>query len=215
PNYQGTATATFEILKAEATVQITELEAIYNGSQQQPEFATVPEDLTLIITYNGGTDLPLNAGTHEVVATVEDPNYQGSATATFEILKAEATVQITELETTYNGLSQQPEFATVPEGLTLIITYNGGIDLPLNAGTYEVVATVEDPNYQGSATATFEILKAEATVQITELEAIYNGSQQQPEFTTVPEDLTLIITYNGGTDLPLNAGTYEVVATVD
>ncbi|MFN3557273.1 MAG: MBG domain-containing protein, partial [Bacteroidales bacterium] len=151
----------------------------------------------------------------EVVATVEDPNYQGSATATFEILKAPAIVQITELETTYNGLPQQPEFTTVPEGLTLIITYNGGSNLPLNAGTYEVVATVEDLNYQGTATATFEILKAEATVQITELETTYNGSQQQPEFATIPEGLTLIITYNGGTDLPANAGTYEVVATVE
>ena len=215
PNYQGTATATFEILKAEATVQITELEAVYNGSQQQPEFATIPEGLTLIITYNGGTDLPANAGTYEVVATVEDPNYQGTAIATFEILKAEATVQITELETTYSGSQQQPEFTTVPEGLTLIVTYNGGTDLPLNAGTYEVVATVEDPNYQGTATATFEILKATATVQITELETTYNGLSQQPAFATVPDDLTLIVTYNGGTDLPLNAGTYEVVATVE
>ena len=51
--------------------------------------------------------------------------------------------------------SVQPETATTsPPGLDLVITYGGSAIPPSGAGVYEVVATVDDPDYQGSASAT-------------------------------------------------------------
>ncbi|MEJ1971875.1 MAG: MBG domain-containing protein [Lacunisphaera sp.] len=42
-------------------------------------------------------------------------------------------------------------------GSILAITYDGGTAPPVNPGDYEVVATVTDPNYTGSAAGTLRI----------------------------------------------------------
>ena len=58
---------------------------------------------------------------------------------------------------------------TSPSGLTggVAVTYNGSATPPTNAGSYTVVATLTDPNYQGSATGTLVITKADQTITLT------------------------------------------------
>lgn len=38
------------------------------------------------------------------------------------------------------------------------LTYNGSVNAPINGGSYTVVGTINDPNYQGSATSTLAIV---------------------------------------------------------
>jgi hypothetical protein len=57
----------------------------YDGKQKHVVVSTQPSGLTVIITYNGSSSLPVNAGSYNVAVTVSDPVYQGSATAILSI----------------------------------------------------------------------------------------------------------------------------------
>lgn len=96
------------------------------------------------------------AGTYTAVAT----NIIGSATsdsATLKVNKAAATVTLGNLAFVYDGTPKQATATTSPAGLTVNFTYDGGSMAPVNVGSYAVVATIDDPNYQGSASGTLVI----------------------------------------------------------
>ena len=52
---------------------------------------------------------------------------------------------------------------TDPAGLGVVVTYNGSSIPPTDAGVYAVVATVDDPDYVGSATGTMSITEVVPT----------------------------------------------------
>ncbi|ELR71987.1 hypothetical protein C900_01982 [Fulvivirga imtechensis AK7] len=210
-----TQSFTLSIAKATATVSFDDLSTTYNGGPQTPTVITTPSGLTVDVTYDGSATAPTNAGSYEVVATVNDANYTGSATGTFTINKATATVTLDDLTVTYNGSPQSPTVTTTPSGLTVDVTYDGSATAPTNAGSYEVTAMVNDANYTGSATGTLTINKATATVTLDDLTVNYNGSPQSPTVTTTPSGLTVDVTYDGSATAPTNAGSYEVTATVN
>jgi hypothetical protein len=62
-----------------------------------------------------------------------------------------ATVTLGNLSATYNGSPKSATATTSPAGLTVNFTYNGSPTAPTNVGSYTVVGTINDPNYQGSA----------------------------------------------------------------
>jgi hypothetical protein len=107
----------------------------------------------------------LGAGTDTVTATYSgDANHGGnSGTASQQVSKAQATVTLGNMSQTYTGSALSPTVATVPSGLSIIPT--GYPDT--NAGSYQVTATVTDPNYTGSARGTFTINKAATTITVT------------------------------------------------
>lgn len=119
---------------------------------------TTPADLSVTITYEGDTKAPTNVGTYQVIATISDANYSGSETADLVISKAMATVAFDTLSVAYTGEAQPATASANPEGLTLDITYDGKTTAPTEVGTYQATATINDSNYEGSATGTYEIL---------------------------------------------------------
>ncbi len=74
-----------------------------------------------------------------------------TATVRATVSGDEATVDLAGLSQTYDGAPKAATASTTPPGLNVDITYNGSATRPVNAGSYDVVATVNDPNYQGSA----------------------------------------------------------------
>ena len=74
--------------------------------------------------------------------------------------KNAAMVTLGNLIQTYNGTGRQATAATTPAGLNVTLTYNGSATPPAAAGSYAVVATVNDPNYAGRATGTLVIAPA-------------------------------------------------------
>jgi hypothetical protein len=74
------------VLPGIAQVTLSDLEVEYDGTPRSVTVSTDPPDLEVAVTYNDAPDLPVSAGTYDVVATVTDPNYQGGATANFVIL---------------------------------------------------------------------------------------------------------------------------------
>jgi hypothetical protein len=75
-----------------------------------------------------------------------------------------ATVALSDLLYTYDGQGKSATVTTVPAGLAVVVTYNGSADLPVNAGEYTIVATINDPKYMGSAADTLIIQKRPVTV---------------------------------------------------
>jgi len=78
--------------------------------------------------------------------------------------KTVATVNLDNPAFTYDGTAKAATATTTPAGLAVTFTYNGSATAPSAAGSYAVTATVNDANYQGSATGTLVINKATPTV---------------------------------------------------
>ncbi|MEI7908451.1 MAG: MBG domain-containing protein, partial [Verrucomicrobiota bacterium] len=97
------------------------------------------------------------------VGTINDANYQGSANGSLVVSKASATVTLSSLAATYNGSAKAATATTTPTGLTVTFTYAGSATAPTNAGTYAVVGTINDANYQGSANGSLVISRPPPT----------------------------------------------------
>ncbi|MBI3208498.1 MAG: hypothetical protein HYZ37_06310 [Candidatus Solibacter usitatus] len=105
---------------------------------------TAPSGLSFSLTGAPHT----NARSYPVTATITDPNYKGSASGTFLINQAPATVTFGNMTQTYTGGALSPTVTTAPSGLSFLLT--GAPDT--NVGSYPVTATINNPNYKGSAT---------------------------------------------------------------
>jgi sugar lactone lactonase YvrE len=148
------------VAKATAMVVLSNLSQTYTGSPLSAAATPTPAGLAVSLTYNGSSTPPALAGSYAVVATVNDPNYAGTATGTLVIAKATATVVLSNLSQTYTGSPLSATATPTPAGLAVSLTYNGLSTPPTLVGSYAVVATVNDPNYTGSATGTLVIAKA-------------------------------------------------------
>jgi len=154
-------------------------------------------------------------GSYAVVGTIHDPNYQGTASGTLVIGKPTATVSLGNLTTTYNGTAKAASVTTLPAGLSVSLTYNGSATVPTAAGSYAVMATVNDANYQGAASDTLVIGKATATITLGDLATTYDGNAKAVSATTVPAGLNVALTYDGSATAPSAADSYPVVATIN
>ncbi len=138
----------------------------------------------------------------------------GFASATVNVSKQSATVTLSNLAQTYDGDPKPVTVTTDPPGLTVNVTYDGSATVPTNAGSYAVVATVNDPLYSGSDSGTLVISPAAASVTLSNLEQVYDGNPKGVSVTTVPSSLSYTVTYDGSAVEPSETGTYAVVATI-
>ena len=200
PVYTGAAVATFVIQPAAATVTLSNLTQTYTGNPLTPTAATVPAGLQTVLSGVPQT----KAGSYTAIASVNDPNYVGSASGTFVIQPAAATVTLSNLTQTYPGSPLTPTAATVPAGLQTVLT---GVP-QTNAGSYPITATIQNANYQGSASGTFTISQASANFSISGTYT-FNGSAQTPTVTSSIAGLTYTITGAAKT----KAGSYPITIT--
>jgi sugar lactone lactonase YvrE len=156
--YSGISTTySLTVGKTMATVTLGNLAQVYTGSPLSATATTAPAGLVVSFTYNGSETPPTAPGSYLVVATINDPNYQGSSTGTLVISKRTATVTLGNLTQTYTGSPRSATATTVPSGLTVTFTYNGSATAPSAGGSYTVVVTISDGNYTGSATGIMTI----------------------------------------------------------
>jgi len=180
-NIAGTATseaAALTVNKLVASVTLGDLAGTYDGTAKVASVTTEPAGLTTIITYNGDTSAPAQAGSYTVVATIADSNYTGSVTDTLTIAKAAATVTLSDLKQHYDGTPKSPTATTDPVGLTVTFTYDGNPTAPTLPGAYAVVATVDDGNYAGSASGTLTVTTTALVRHLTSLNGDVDGSVQ-------------------------------------
>lgn len=212
---RGSALLTITIAKAPAALSLGALTTVYDGTAKSVTASTTPAGLAVTFSYNGDTTSPVNAGSYDVVATVVDFNYTGSATGTLVVSKAPATVALDGLTTTYDGTPKAATATTTPAGMAVALTYDGSATAPTNAGGYAVAAAVVDPNYTGSATGTLVIAKSGATITLTSLTQTYDGTPKSATATTSPAGLAVVCLYDGKTEGPIYPGPHAVIATID
>ena len=140
-----------------ATVALSDLARVYNGSPQGATASTDPVGLPTVLTYNASPNAPTDAGSYTVDASVSHPDYTGTANGTLVIAKGTATVTLGDLAQAYDGTPKPASASTTPGGLTVDLTYDGSATAPMAVGSYAVVATVADTNYEGSANGTLVI----------------------------------------------------------
>ncbi|HVU35449.1 MAG TPA: MBG domain-containing protein [Opitutaceae bacterium] len=206
--------ATLDYQKAPATIALGALTATYDGAPHSATTTTTPAGLNVVVTYDGGSSVPVNTGSYAVAATIDDVNFAGSATGTLVIAPAAATVTLGDLVHIYSGAPCSASATTSPAGLAVAITYAGSTVPPAAAGSYPVVATITDANYVGSTNGTLVIEKAPAAVTLGGLAAVYDGMPHGATVTTVPAGLSVTLTYDGNAAPPVNAGSHAVVATI-
>ncbi len=162
---------TADINKAASTTTVTVDNTTYNGQPQGGSAVVTGAgglSQSLTVSYSGrnttvygpSTTAPTNAGDYTASASyAESANHLGSSDSkNFSIAKAAATVTLGNLTGhIYDGTAKAATATTNPVGLDVTITYNGSTTAPSAVGSYSVVATVNDANYQGSATGTLTI----------------------------------------------------------
>ena len=217
----GTVTnsATLTVTKANATITLGNLNQVYDGTAKAATATTTPSGLAVNFTYNGSTTAPTSAGSYTVVGTINDANYQGTATNTLVINKAVGSISLGSLNQTYNGAAKPATATTIPAGLAVTFTYNGSATVPTAAGAYTVVGTINDANYQGSATGSLVIEKAALTITAAANIKTYDGTTSAAALPTISglqgSDMVtgLAETYdtkNAGTGKTLSVSAYTV-----
>lgn len=212
PNYNipPPVYSTLTINKATASIVITDTTQTYDGNPKSVNVITTPSNLGYSVTYNGSSTVPINAGQYSVVVTINDINYQGTANSILNINKAPAEVTIINDVVTYDGTQKSVSVFTTPSGLSNSVTYNGSITPPINANQYEVVATVNDPNYSGSSIGSLQINPSNVDIIISNTSQYYSGMPISVTVETIPNGVSCITKYNGSVTLPIEVGDYEV-----
>lgn len=187
PIYLGSATGTLVIGKADAVVTLGNFSQTYDGSPKAVSLSTVPAGLPVVVTYDGSATVPTDAGSYAAVAVVSNPNYTGSASGTLVIGKAGATITLASLAQPYNGTPRVVTATTTPADLTVDLAYNGAPAAPVYPGSYPVVATINEPNYEGSVSATLTVGITALVRHAPTLNSIVDGSVQL----LLPESVTL------------------------
>lgn len=147
-------------MHGQAEVELDNLAHTYDGATVAADSLTVPPGLLHSVTYDGQSQPPVDAGTYTVVATIEQLGWEGQVTDTLVIDPASANLALSDLEQTYNGQPHPVTVETDPPGLAFEVTYDGVPEVPVDAGSYAVVASVADGNYIGDATTTLHITPA-------------------------------------------------------
>jgi hypothetical protein len=234
----------------------------YDGLPHTPVITAKDHSLNVSIVYcdwnNGQTwssSPPVDAGNYVVVVYASNPtnqNYQSTAVWGFSNLIIEKVpltlttdnfnFSATETIVTYDGSAHAPDITAKDPNLNVSIVYcdwyNGqtwSSSPPVNAGTYIVVASASNRNYQSANVWGFSNLiieKAPLTLTADDLEEIdprlADGGTLTFEYTGYPIELAtpklkgafagllgiVSLTYDGNADQPVFPGKYAVTATI-
>jgi len=178
----ASATDTIQVAVPLATVTLGGLNQTYDGTAKAASASVSPSPCgPVTLGYSqGGTPIgaPTAAGNYTVQASLGNSNCAigSGGTGTLVIAPAQATVTLNALNQTYDGTPKTASVTTSPLGLAVALTYNGASTAPINAGSYNVVATVSDPNYQGSQAGTLVIAPAPLTITANDKTMTYGGA---------------------------------------
>ena len=234
-NYYGSTTGVITISKAAQTITFASIPTKIFGSGS---FSVAPSSTssltvgisssnTAVATVSGFSISPTGAGVTTISATqAGNTNYLAAATVTqiLTVSSASATVTLSDLTKTYNGLGQVPSTTVSPLGLAIQLTYSGtaaSLSAPVTAGAYAVTASVVDNNYYGSVGGVITISKAAQTITFASVPSKFVGSGP---FTVAPSSTsnltvalsssnTAVATVSGFSISPIGAGTTTISAT--
>ncbi|MBJ6725068.1 MBG domain-containing protein [Geomesophilobacter sediminis] len=169
--------------------------------------ATVPAGFT----FSGqGGDGPMTA-----YAWVKDSLGTVSAAATATVTVTRQPVQVTlpaGLSVSYDRTAKTITATTSPDGHPVTVTYNGSATAPTAAGTYTVLATVNEDTFWGSATGTLTIAPAALGVTVDAAAKSYGSADPTVTYRITGGTLYDGDALTGGVarDPGENAGSYAI-----
>lgn len=202
PNYNfNTVTGTFTITKATAVINASDQTVNYDGNPQSITATTTPSVLGLTYTYNGSSTPPTAIGTYTVHITLVNANYQATAVdVTLSIVSNPAIIFISDTTFVYDGLSH---------GVTVTSLYSYSLtgSPHTQAGSYTVIATINDGIHTGADTATLTITKKPAVLSWIQPAPIPYGSLLTTSIENATADISGTWTYDYplGTQLPIGS----------
>ncbi|TCS98193.1 MBG domain-containing protein [Pseudofulvimonas gallinarii] len=225
-NVQGSASAMLTIAPATVDVELGDLAHVYDGTARLASVTTDPAGVGGVsIGYlQAGSPVaaPVDAGSYDISVQLANANYVlGDVTpagAQLVISPAPVSVAFGSLNHVYDGTAKAATVTTTPAGvggISLSYSQGGVAAVPVDAGSYDVTASLANPNYSltGSTAAVMVIAQANASVVLSDLLHVYDGTAKQASVTTVPAGLPVNVTYNGG-PAPSAVGSYAVLAVV-
>ena len=222
---------TLTIERAPGSVEITNIpnDAVFGGNFT-PDISASGDGQTSVESLTASTCEVSNAGVVDFVgvgqctlrsSVAQGTNYDAATNEqSFQIAKAHATLTLSDLTGhTYNGSPQGATVTTDPAGLQGVnVTYDGSTDEPTNAGSYPVVASLDNPNYEAdNATGTLVIDKASLTVEANSASRKYG--EANPTFTGTltgvvnGDDITA--SYSTAATQASDWGTYDIVPEIN
>ncbi len=190
-----TATSTANITARPLTITASAQNKVYDGTTTAT--VTLADDRisgdVLTTTFVAASFSDGNVGTTKTVTVsgiaisgTAAQNYTFSTTvlATADITPASATITLGNLSQLWNGAAKAATATTTPTGLAVTFTYsqNGTpVAAPTNAGFYDVVATISNPNYRGTATGILVILNRIDIIPGTSQNVILIADTRTPE----------------------------------
>jgi len=192
--YRGTQSGTLTIGKATAEVTLGSLAHTYDGTEKVASATTTPSGLTVDLTYSQGATLvaPIAA-----VAAVD------------------AVAKV--LYVTGDTLPDGKVVGDVKTAAVAAVTAVAGVTGPSNAGTYSIVGSVNDDNYQGFATVDLVIAKKALSATADALTKTYGSANPAATITYSgfenSEDATVLDTApvaTMGTDETSGVGEYDI-----
>ena len=190
--------------------------------------STLSDGTTANIVYinNGKVD----AGTYEVTATISADNYNDL------VLTADLIIDVYDYEVEYVGTSSYTYNKTI-QGDSIVTHTNEAISSlvnikyvgvgsvyesevkPINAGSYKLVVSSNSDNVNiVNPEREFVIIqKVLNLVDLNTQTVTYNGTTQEYNFNVAGiidnDDIQLKVLYNNEIELPINAGTYQVLVS--
>lgn len=135
---------------------------------------------------------------------------------TVVVSKSSGLVTLDGLGHVYDGNPAAASATTQPEGLPVVITYNGSATAPSAAGTYDVAATISHPLYEGAASGSLVVARAATSIDFTAPADQWIGAS--PLLPAAPGVIYEIVSgparlYNGNTLSFTGEGQVTVTAT--
>ncbi|HUG09900.1 MAG TPA: choice-of-anchor tandem repeat GloVer-containing protein [Opitutaceae bacterium] len=120
----------------------------------------LPTGLSVDNTTGVISGAPLQTGVFAVTLAASNAFDTGYADLQLWVNRASAAVYIADTTFEFDGSPKSVTVTTTPSDLLTLVTYDGNSAPPSAVGSYEVVATIDEPNYYGTASATLTILPA-------------------------------------------------------
>jgi len=209
PNSTATPiTATFTINKGTATITAVNQQFNYDGLSHTLSYTTFPLGLNITHSYSSGT-APSAIGVYTDTLKMVEANYQAAPIVrAITIVSNPATIFISDTLKTYNG-SAQSVTVTSPYSYTLT---NG---TRTNAGTQQVIATINDGVHTGSDTANLTVAPKQAILSWNKPQNAPYGTLFSTQQLNATADVLGDFTYNYsiGQIIPTGITTLSAVFT--
>ncbi len=176
----------FEITTKPITVTATGVNKVFDGNSDatvvlgstdivEGDDVSLDYDSASFADSDVGTDIAVHVEGISIAGGEDASNYSlnnAVADTSADITEQTADVSLVteDLTQTYNGSPRTVGASVSPEEAgPASVLYEGSPTAPTNAGSYDIVALVTNPNYSGSALGTLTVNKANQTINFGEL----------------------------------------------